>query len=106
SVLSSLELFAAGVTIRISTGANRNKMRAVSVRAKVTRLSKAWRNPKSRSRVISLILGSWGVCDSCYAANNRDNTACDDHDKPQSDQADLRIVERDHLPGTWCDRRV
>src|SRR6266496_6706263 len=46
------------------------------------------------------------MCDSSDSANNRDYTAHDDHDKPQSHQADLRIVECNDLPGTWRDCRV
>lgn len=44
--------------------------------------------------------------DSRDSANNRDNTACDDHEESQSHQADLRILERNDLPGAWRDYRV
>src|SRR6266542_837959 len=46
------------------------------------------------------------ACDSCYAANDRDYTAHDDHDKPQSHQTDPQIIKGNHLPGPWRDCRV
>ena len=46
------------------------------------------------------------MCDSAESANDRDYAANNNHDEPQSHQADLRVVERNDLPGTWRDCRV
>ncbi len=46
------------------------------------------------------------MCDSAESANDRDYAPYDNHDKPQSHQPDMRIVERNDLPGMWRDYRV
>src|SRR5438094_1614409 len=46
------------------------------------------------------------ACDSAESANDRDRAADNNPDKSQSHKADLRIGERNHLPGTWRDCRV
>src|SRR5207253_2279465 len=40
------------------------------------------------------------------SAKHSDYAAYDNHDKTNSHQAHLRIVERDHLPGPWRDHCV